>query len=202
MAHASHTQRHDHSHDWASADYVARWAEGQDEKEKDRREPFRLMAETLPYEKGLPITFLDVGAGYGALTRFLLGWFPNAAAVCQDGSEEMMRLGLGRMAPYEGRFTYVRSDFSSRGWSRDLGGPFEAVVSAIAIHNVRDPKIIQAIYEEIYPLVEDGGCFLNFERTQPALEDQMAWLREAGFAEVRCFWNDDHRAVFGGFRRP
>jgi tRNA (cmo5U34)-methyltransferase len=200
MAQASHTSGHDHRHDWTSADYVTRWAEGQDEKEEDRREPFRLMAESLAYEKGIPITFLDVGAGYGALTLFLLEWFPSAAAVCQDGSEEMIRLGRHRMAPYEGRFTYVQSDFSARGWSRDLGGPFDAVVSAIAIHNVRDSKIIQAIYEEIFALVKGGGCFLNFERTRPALEDQMAWLRQAGFADVRFFWNDEHRAVFGGFK--
>ena len=38
-----------------------------------------------------------MGAGYGALTKFLLERFPNATAICQDGSEEMAKLGRERM---------------------------------------------------------------------------------------------------------
>jgi hypothetical protein len=29
----------------------------------------------------------------------------------------------------------------------------------------------------------------------------MKWLRGAGFKDVQCFWQDDHRALFGGFKR-
>jgi hypothetical protein len=35
------------------------------------------------------------------------------------------------------------------------------VVSAIAIHNVRYPERIRAIYSEIFDVVAPGGCFLN-----------------------------------------
>ena len=62
-------------HDWESSDYVSRWAERQDEREVDRQEPFRVMAETIPYEKKAAIKILDLGAGYGALTQFLLQHF-------------------------------------------------------------------------------------------------------------------------------
>ena len=51
-AHSSH-HRHDH-HDWDSPKYVSDWATGQDQKEKARQEPFRVMAETIPYDKALP----------------------------------------------------------------------------------------------------------------------------------------------------
>ena len=68
-SHASHQHRHDH-HDWDSPDYVSNWASGQDQKEKARQEPFRVLAQTIPYDKQLPIRILDVGAGYGALTQF------------------------------------------------------------------------------------------------------------------------------------
>lgn len=202
MAKPSSLSRHHHGHhDWESQQYVSNWAEGQDGKESDREEAFHLMAQTIPYGKELPIKILDVGAGYGALTQSLLNSFPNSIAVCQDGSEEMIKLGHRRMASHDGRFTYIRSDFSKSGWSRSISGPFEAVVSAIAIHNVRDPQVIQAIYEEIFPLVKNGGCFLNFDRPQPPFEDQMTWLRQAGFVEVSCFWKDESRGVFGGFKR-
>jgi SAM-dependent methyltransferase len=81
----------------------------------------------------LPIKILDVGAGYGALTQFMLKYFFNATAVCQDGSEEMIALGRERMADLTGRFDYVLCDFSRHGWSQLITGPFEAVVSSIAI---------------------------------------------------------------------
>jgi len=32
------------------------------------------------------------------------------------------------------------------------------------------------------------------------LEENLAWLREAGFPVVECFWKDYQRAVFGGFK--
>jgi SAM-dependent methyltransferase len=201
MASISHSsQGHDH-HQWDSPDYVSKWATGQDPKEKDRQEPFRLLADTIPFDRKLPIKILDLGAGYGALTQFLLHRFPNASAVCQDGSKEMATLGGERMKNLAGRFKYVLCDFAQRGWSRKLKGPFEAVVSSIAIHNVREPKIIQRIYEDVFPLVKAGGCFLNFDRHRPPIEDQMKWLRGAGFKDVQCFWQDESRAVFGGFKQ-
>ena len=201
--HDSHEHgHHDHNpHNWDSPEYVSHWAEGQDQKELDRQEAFRLLAETIPYDKSLPIRILDVGAGYGALTQFLLGYFPNATAVCQDGSEEMIKLGRYRLASYRGRFTSVPCNFSKSGWSRELTGPFEAVVSSIAIHNVNSPSIIRGIYDEIFPLVKPGGCFLNFDLIQPPWEDQLRWVKQAGFADVKFFWKEARRALFGGFKR-
>ena len=201
MASSSHSSHgHDH-HDWDSAEYVSNWAKGQDPKERNRQEAFRMLADTIPFNKTLPIRILDLGAGYGGLTKFLLQSFPNATAVCQDGSKEMAKLGGERMKNLAGRFEYVLCDFAEAGWSQNLKGPFEAVVSSIAIHNVGEPKIIQRIYEDVFPLVKTGGCFLNFDRHRPPIADQMQWLRGAGFADVQCFWQDENRAVFGGFNR-
>lgn len=198
MAQKSHSSDH---HDWHSSEYVTMWAARQDPKEKDRQEAFLVLTKTIPYEKKSPIKILDVGAGYGALTQFLLKHFSNANAVCQDGSEEMAKLGRERMYDLTGRFTYVLCDFAERGWSRKIKGPFEAVVSSIAIHNVRNPKTIQRVYKEIFPLVKAGGCFLNFDRMHPPLEDQLEWLVDAGFQGVKCFWKSDGRALFGGFNK-
>ena len=197
-----HDRPHSHdSHDWASPDYVSSWATGQDKKEAHRQEAFGAMADVIPYDKSQPIKILDLGAGYGALTRFLLERFPHATAVCQDGSQEMAKLGRQRMKDLAGRFEYVFCDFSRHGWSELFHGPFEAVVSSIAIHNVRSSNIIRGIYEDAFGLVKPGGCFLNFDRPRPPWEDQMTWLRGAGFTGVKIFWQGDNRAVFGGFRK-
>ncbi|HEX9786883.1 MAG TPA: class I SAM-dependent methyltransferase [Candidatus Binatia bacterium] len=188
-------------HDWDSRKYVSEWAKGQDQREVDRQGIFALMAKTLPYDRAAPIDILDLGAGYGALAQFLLKHFPNATAVCQDGSEEMAKLGRKRMKDLKGRVKYVLCDFSKRGWSRKIKGPFDAVVSSIAIHNVRSPEIIRSIYGETFSLVKPGGCFLNFDRMTPSLKEQLQWLGEAGFENVKSLRDGGRRALLGGFRK-
>ena len=187
-------------HDWSSQQYVNQWAEGQDKRELEREEIFRLIARTLSDDSQAALTILDLGAGYGALAQFLLKHFPNARALCQDGSEEMAQLGRQRMQHLTGRFDYVLCDFSKPGWRQKMEGSFDAVVSAIAIHNVRSREIIKSIYAETFLLVKTGGCFLNFDRMTPSKEDQLAWLREAGFRDVQCFWDGGRRALVGGYR--
>ena len=155
----------------------------------------------MPYEREAAITILDLGAGYGALCRFLLAHFSNATAVCQDGSDEMIRLGRERMARLKGRVQFMLCDFSKSGWCRKLKGPFEAVVSSIALHNVRSHETIRAIYGETFSLVKPGGCFVNFDRMTPSLKQQKKWLAEAGFENVQCFRDWGRRALVGGFRR-
>jgi len=188
-------------HDWSSEQYVNQWAEGQDQREVERQEIFRLIATTLSDNLQAALTILDLGAGYGALTQFLLKHFANARALCQDGSEEMAKLGRQRMDGLTGRFDYVLCDFSKPGWRHNIEGPFDAVVSAIAIHNVRSPEIIKSIYAETFLLVKTGGCFLNFDRMTPSKEEQLAWLQEAGFSNVQCLWDGGRRALVGGYRR-
>src|SRR5215470_12992641 len=129
-------------HDWSSRQYVSQWATDQDQREVDRQKIFRLIAKTVPYDKEASIKILDVGAGYGALTQFLLKHFSKATAVCQDGSEQMAQVGRERMKDLNGRFDYAFCDFSQAGWTKKVHGPFEAVVSSIAIHNVRSPEIV------------------------------------------------------------
>ena len=154
----------------------------------------------FPNGQKASIRILDVGAGYGALAQFLLKYFSNATAVCQDGSDEMAKLGRKRMKDLKGRVKYVLCDFSKPGWSRKIKGPFEAVVSSIAIHNVRSRDIIRAIYGETFSLVKPGGCFLNFDHMTPSLKIQIKWLRDAGFEDVKSFWDGGSRALVGGFK--
>ena len=84
-------------HDWSSKEYVLQWAERQDKQGDDRRQQFQLLADMLPFDSAASIRFLELGAGYGALSQVLLNHFPKSKAVCHDGSEEMSKLGNRRM---------------------------------------------------------------------------------------------------------
>jgi tRNA (cmo5U34)-methyltransferase len=188
-------------HDWSSKEYVSDWAARQDEREAEREKIFRSIARIVSTDTQAAIKILDLGAGYGALAQYLLNYFPRAKAVCQDGSTEMAKLGRRRMASLKDRFEYVVCDFSKPGWNRKIKSRFDAVVSSIAIHNVRSPDIIRSIYGETFSLVKTGGCFLNFDRMTPSREKQLEWLKEAGFADVKCFWDGGRRAIVGGYKK-
>ena len=201
MGMAKITDPWDH-HDWAARDYVEQWAERQDAKEAYREDAFKVLADTFPFARSAKISILDLGAGYGALSQFLLGEFPNAKAVCHDGSAEMLKLGRQRMAKLKGRVKFVQCDLSKPAWSQKFKEPFDAVVSSIAIHNVRVHSIIRSIYAETFEIVKAGGCFLNLDRMTPSVAEQLKWLRGAGFAEVQRFWDGGKRAIVGGFKKP
>ena len=124
-------------HDWNSEEYVEDWAQRQMRNETLRARQFTLIASLAPFDKDAAFRFMDVGCGYGALSKFLLETFPSATAVCHDGSAAMAKLGGERMKELEGRFEYVISDFSKKDWSRVADGEFDLVVSCNAIHNVR-----------------------------------------------------------------
>jgi tRNA (cmo5U34)-methyltransferase len=106
---------------------------------------------------------LDIGADYGALTKLVLDAYPHATVVVHDYSEPMLMEARIRLAGASDCVSYARGDLQQEAWVEDLGGPFDAVISAIAIHNVRYPRRIRAIYREIFDLLVRGGCFYNVD---------------------------------------
>src|SRR4030095_4042136 len=88
MASSSHSSHEHDPHHWDSAEYVSNWAKGQDPKERNRQEAFRMLADTIPFNKTLPIRILDLGAGYGGFTEVLVERFPHPPARCARGLTE------------------------------------------------------------------------------------------------------------------
>ncbi len=185
-------------HDWNSEEYVEDWAQRQMRNETLRARQFALMASLVPFENEAAFRFMDVGCGYGALSKYLLETFPRATAVCHDGSAAMAKLGGERMKELQGRFEYVISDFSKKDWSRVAGGEFDVVVSCNAIHNVRVGETIKAVYGEIFGRVRSGGRFFNLDRGSATMEDQLAWFKSAGFQDVTCHQKSSGLSLYGG----
>lgn len=200
----------DDEHQWGSKDYVDHWIEEARPRDERRVAYLQKLVGWLPSTKATAIRVLDVGGGYGLLSQQVLDIFPNSTVVLHDYSEPMFEHARQRLAWAGDRVSYVKADLFDPAWSRAVGGPFDAAVSAIAIHNLRDPRRIRAVYGEICPLLKPGGCFLNYDRVtaakpgQPAevgtLENQLRWLREDGFDVSDCLWKDGAATIMGGFR--
>ena len=162
---------------------------------------------------------LDIGAGTGLMSAFLLEKFPDARLTLMDISENMLDMARERFATRPGT-EYRVCDYSGI----DLGGPYDLICSALSIHHLA-PEDKRRLFGRIHAALVPGGMFVNadqadgetlyfrqrnleywngFLRNGPMTEaqhaeilkrrdtldrndklsDQLAWLREAGFADV------------------
>jgi tRNA (cmo5U34)-methyltransferase len=162
---------------------------------------------------------LDIGAGTGLLSAFLLEKFPDARLTLMDISENMLDMARKRFATRPGT-EYVVCDYSRS----ELGGPYDLVCSALSIHHLV-PEDKRRLFGRIFAALRPGGLFVNadqaegetpyftrryldywneFLRSGPMTEaqhaeilkrrdtldrnerlsDQLAWQKEAGFADT------------------
>ena len=185
-------------HDWHSANYVREWITRHDGGTRDL-EP---IVRTLAVEP--PERLLDVGGGYGRLARVVLERFPHSRVVVQDFSVPMLAQAAEYLADVAERYATVNVDLRDPGWPRAVGTDFDAVVSAIAIHNVRDPELIAQIYRGVFKCLRPGGLFVDIDLIAPDhFAEHLGWLRDAGFdaRSVRAEALDAHRALLVG-RHP
>ena len=172
-------------------------------------------------------TILDLGAGTGLLSAMAAAARPAARLTLVDGAPAMLEQARERLGD---RATYVEADLADP----LPGGPWCAVVSALAIHHLDDDGK-RGLFARIHAALKPGGVFVNAEQVAgqtPALdalyrawherrareagsddaewaaaeermrhdrcasvEDQLVWLRDAGFADVDCRFRDHRFAV-------
>jgi ubiquinone/menaquinone biosynthesis C-methylase UbiE len=182
-------------HDWHSTDYVAAWIRHDAARDPERRPLLQQMLSFAPFPGDAGIEVLDIGAGYGVVSEEVLHSFPAARITLQDYSGPMLEQARRRLAAHSDQLRYVLCDLTNRSWPQQVGGQFDLAVSAIALHNLGDPKKIYACYRAVHDLLKSGGCFLNCDRFVGGVEPHLAELREAGFARVECPWQDPPRAI-------
>jgi tRNA (cmo5U34)-methyltransferase len=178
-------ERRDH-HDWTSDAYVEEWVTRQQAEDPARAQRFQLMCDLLPFPTDATVTILDVGAGYGPVSKFILDQYANATCIAQDGSTPMLQRGQQIMAGYGARFTTYQSDLFGKTWLPQQFGPFDAAVSASCLHNLRDFQRISEIYGDIRAHLKPGGVFLNLDLfNAPTPELQQHYVRVAAARRQR-----------------
>lgn len=152
---------------------------------------------------------LDLGCGDGRLAGVVLAACPEVdRVVAVDNSPPMLDAARERFAG-DDRVAVHHGDLREPvgGWGR-----FDVVVSGFAIHHLEDSRK-RSLYAEVADVLEPGGVFANLEVVPcatdalhadflrrierpsgdpedrlAAIEDQLAWLRDAGLADVDCLW--------------
>src|SRR5437868_2068630 len=77
------TQDH---HDWTSPEYAERWVADAEARDPERTAQLALMAALIPRPRDAAIRVLDLGAGYGIVSRAVLDVFPAAQITLMDYS--------------------------------------------------------------------------------------------------------------------
>jgi tRNA (cmo5U34)-methyltransferase len=119
----------------------------------------------LPFEPADNLRLLDLGTGTGALSLEILNRYPNVCLTCLDFSEAMLSHARVRLEKYREKVTFVESNLRTLGWSKAVGGSFDAVVSSFVTHTISDK--IKAVYQELFGLVNSEGCFLSCDVFPP-----------------------------------
>src|SRR5262249_21776958 len=122
-----------------------------------------LMCDLFPFASDTPVTILDVGAGYGAVSTFILADYPRATCVAQDGSAPMLNRARTLAAKYGERFIPHHSDLFQKDWLPTQFAPCDAAVSSSCLHNLRDFSRIGEIYRDVHDHLRPGGVFLNLD---------------------------------------
>jgi trans-aconitate methyltransferase len=175
---------------------------------------------------------LDLGAGTGLLSSHIKRQWPGAFIHLIDGSEAMLAQARQRFAG-EAAISFEIGDLNDV----KLNGPFDFVVSALAIHHLSDSGK-RTLFKKIHSCLRSGGLFINAEQVASptvgraaryadiwnaeakargaseqdleaaakrmahdqcaSVEDQLLWLREAGFSDADCTFKSWRFAVLSG----
>ncbi len=104
---------------------------------------------------------LDLGAGTGLMAAHVRGAYPGAELVLSDGAAAMLEQARELLG--EQRTSYVQADLAEP----LPPGPWDAIVSALAIHHLDDDGK-RDLFERIREQLRAGGVFVNAEQVRGA----------------------------------
>jgi len=119
---------------------------------------------------------LDIGAGTGLLSAYLLEKFPGARLTLVDIAEKMLEMARQRFAGRE-HTRFVVGDYSAG----LPAGPYDLACSALSIHHLAAEEK-RLLFRRIFSVLKPGGIFVNADQA----EGETPYFRERYLA----YWND------------
>jgi tRNA (cmo5U34)-methyltransferase len=153
-------------------------------------------------------TILELGIGTGETTKRMVAEHPHAQLTAIDSSAEMLERARSRFPDADLRLARLEDELPP--------GPFDLVVSALAVHHL-DGAGKQDLFRRVAAVLHPGGRFVLADVVVPEREedvvtpidnvydlpdrvdDQLAWLQDAGF-DAETVWLHKDLAVIRAAR--
>jgi SAM-dependent methyltransferase len=180
------------------------WVEDTVRKRPWRPRFFAAFAKALSERFRGPFTALELGSGPGHLAQEVLGHTAVSHYAALDFSAAMHRLAVERLAGMGERCRFIERDFRKLDWRGGLG-PFDAVLTMQAAHELRHKRHLVPFFREVLTLVKPRGLFLYCdhyaaEGRNGALylerDAQALALEEAGFGTVQRLLDEGGMALY------
>jgi tRNA (cmo5U34)-methyltransferase len=146
---------------------------------------YQTVIDLVPFGDSQGFKFLDLGAGTGLLTEFILKTFPKATTPLIDLSEKMLEKAMGRFSSNE-RVSFLTQDYAhvQLPQGRDL------IVSAMSIHHLTDQGE-KLLFERVFEALNPEGVFINADLVKGETrsidhvyhERWIGWIQKAGLDE-------------------
>lgn len=128
---------------------------------------------------------LDLGAGTGLFSSFVLQKYSDAQLTLVDLSDKMLEGARVRFKPIDS-VQYITADYTSY----ESTEPYDAVISSLSIHHLTHEDK-QRLFHTIHRLLRPGGVFVNADQVQghTSVSDayyRMRWLEaieQAGLSQ-------------------
>jgi tRNA (cmo5U34)-methyltransferase len=158
------------------------------------------------------VAILDLGTGTGETLAGVLHRHPLARAVGIDESEGMLAVARGRLEEYD--VTLAVADLLDP----LPQGPFDLVVSALAVHHLDGPGKA-TLFARVAAALRPGGRFVLGDVVLPpdaaaavipltdgwdkpsTVAEQVGWMEEAGLSAT-VLWQEGDLALFSADRPP
>ncbi|NMG08527.1 class I SAM-dependent methyltransferase [Brasilonema sp. UFV-L1] len=155
-----------------------------------------VITHCLPHEVH---RILELGCGTGELSLRILNRCPDTQVVAIDYSPRMLQFAQEKIiaAGYGERWTGVEVDFGD--WANhseelDIDREFDACVSSLAIHHLKDEMKLK-LFQRICDSLKEGGCFWNadpilpesphFAEVYKAVREEWASQQGTSLAQIR-----------------
>ncbi|MET3290959.1 UNVERIFIED_CONTAM: tRNA (cmo5U34)-methyltransferase [Brevibacillus sp. OAP136] len=103
-------------------------------------------------------TILDIGAGTGLFSSFLLEKYPEAKLTLIDISEKMLEVAKSRFTN-QPNVTYIVDDYTKH----EFADTYDIVISSLSIHHLTDAEK-KNLYAKIFSIMNNDSLFINADQ--------------------------------------
>jgi len=141
---------------------------------------YRSAIDVLPFEHTKPIRVLDLGAGTGIMSHFVLCAYVNAHITLMDFSEAMLLKARKSFGGREEQMDFLAADYTAS----PLPSGFDVVISALSIHHLADDQK-SALFGRIHDALNPGGIFVNADNVRHPSDEMQQRYRNLWIARMR-----------------